>query len=95
MTFNILVSCEHRLLPFSLFTKYLVHFLCLRYGPKQNYAFIGSLFDKINLLIKQDEGTRGLFIARIVHRVNYLFLFSQSMWSGLKFTIFSLLKKFL
>ena len=26
ITFNILASCEHRLLPFSLFTKYLVHF---------------------------------------------------------------------
>ena len=26
ITFNILVSCEHQLLPFPLFIKYLVHF---------------------------------------------------------------------
>ena len=31
ITFNILASCEHQLLSFSLFTKYLVHFFCLSY----------------------------------------------------------------
>ena len=42
ITFNILASCEHQLLPFSLLTKYSVHFFCLSYRPKWNYVFIGS-----------------------------------------------------
>ena len=74
ITFNILASFEHRLLHFSLFTKYLVHFFCLRYRPKWNYVYIVHLFDKINPLIKLDEGTRLVYRAQAVHRIN-LFLF--------------------
>ena len=74
ITFNILASFEHRLLHFSLFTKYLVHFFCLRYRPKWNYVYIVHLFDTINPLIKLDEGTRLVYRAQAVHRIN-LFLF--------------------
>ena len=52
ITFNILASFEHRLLHFSLFTKYLVHFFCLSYRPKWNYVFIGSFIRQNRPLYK-------------------------------------------
>ena len=58
ITFSILSPSEHRLLPFSSFTKFLVYLFCLSCRPKWNCVLIGyHLFDKIKPCIKQNEGT--------------------------------------
>ena len=58
ITFSILSPSEHRLLPFSSFTKFLVYLFWLSCRPKWNCVLIGyHLFDKIKPCIKQDEGT--------------------------------------
>ena len=80
ITFNILASCEHRLLPFSLFTKYLVYFFCWSYRPKWNYVFIGS-FIRQNKSVDKAGWRNSAFLSRALSIVLICSYFKNVEWT--------------